>query len=288
MRMTEIKRIHRKEPQIMLIDEENKQAFYQMKKTPGGPSIVFKRHAEVEVTRISKGRYKHVLLAEGEVEQGSIHPACQGPLLAVRPDSIHPAVTGWYIELGDVVQRILGKDANALYLYCMSQQMPCGRIRYHEGSPKGEWRQQVLTEKLFGFMTVDIHVPEELYDKFAEFPPLFVHANVQEQSDFMTSVRSKLEKPVPAKNQKVVSCMKAVKICLYTPLLKWYLENGLVVTVVHNFTTAQAGRPFLKFTEWVSNERRKGDSDPCPADTAKLIGNASFGTTGMNKNNHER
>ena len=290
MAMTEIDRIGRAHPQIKCITEENKQAFYALKEVPGGPSIVFHRQAEVGETHISKPRHKFSPALDIEP-----HPACLGDPIAtscsMTPDCVHPAFSGWYLELGATVKKIVGKDANALYLWCLGQPMPCGNLKYHEGAPKGNWEQQVREDKLFGFFVVDIEVPETLYDKFAEFPPLFVHSNIRQQSAFMQATRDKLNKPVPRENKKVISCLKATKRCLYSPLLKWYLEKGLIVTKVHNYTTARPNKLFKKFMDWVSDERRKGDLEPryAPkADEAKTIGNAGFGTTGMNKNRHEK
>jgi len=43
--------------------------------------------------------------------------------------------------------------------------MPCGKLQY---VPKSE----VDLNSIFGFIEVDIIVPEELYSYFGEFPPI--------------------------------------------------------------------------------------------------------------------
>jgi hypothetical protein len=161
------------------------------------------------------------------------------------------------------------------------------------GMPHGEWLEKckkietdVHSGDFFGFVTVDIEVPEELYDKFAFFPPIFVNGDVRNQSDYMEDLREKLNKPVPKENRKLVSVMKATAICLYTPLLKWYLENGLKVTKVYSWIPAIRNAPFKYFTEWVTDSRRAGDAEPCKkpiAEAAKTTGNSAFGGTVMNK-----
>ena len=53
--------------------------------------------------------------------------------------------------------------------------------------------------------------------------------------------------------------MKAKKILLYTPLLKWYIEHGLQVTAYHELLVYKQGRPFDWFPEEVADARREGD-----------------------------
>ena len=53
--------------------------------------------------------------------------------------------------------------------------------------------------------------------------------------------------------------MKAKKILLYTPLLKWYIEHGLQVTAYHELLVYQPGRPFDWFPKEVADATREGD-----------------------------
>jgi len=43
--------------------------------------------------------------------------------------------------------------------------MPCGKLQYIAKS-------EVDLNTFFGFVEVDIHVPEHLYNYFGEFPPI--------------------------------------------------------------------------------------------------------------------
>ena len=55
--------------------------------------------------------------------------------------------------------------------------MPCSKEEYVEVDQPydtEELRNQVMKGMLFGFPQVDIHVPDELIDKFSKFCPLFV------------------------------------------------------------------------------------------------------------------
>ena len=147
----------------------------------------------------------------------------------------------------------------------------------------------IKSGSIFGFVEVDIHTPDHLTNKFSEFPPFFINANVQTQCEFTAKMREKLGKKIPKENRKLISVLSATKIGLYTPLIQWYLSHGLVVTAVHKVVHAERGTPFVEFTEWVSDERRKGDANPelqVYAELGKNTGNSAFGGTGMNKNRH--
>ena len=61
--------------------------------------------------------------------------------------------------------------------------MPCGKESYVEVSnPRiiKDLCDKVLTGELFGFLQVDIHVPNGLLKKFSEFSPLFIIDEVPE------------------------------------------------------------------------------------------------------------
>ena len=63
-----------------------------------------------------------------------------------------------YGRNGKKCKKILGYDANALYLYCSGQLMPCGKEKYVKvKTPTSPYNIKVLTNKvlrneLFGFM----------------------------------------------------------------------------------------------------------------------------------------
>ena len=71
-------------------------------------------------------------------------------------------------------------DANALYLYCSGDVMPCGKDtlimdkKPFDRKRIGKFSRDVLKGKVFRFAQVDIEVPDELYDKFSEIAPLFL------------------------------------------------------------------------------------------------------------------
>ena len=219
----------------------------------GGPSIVFCRYAEDEVSQIRSHIY----------------------------------------EDAKTCRAVLGLDANSLYLFCSGQEMPCGKEKVFQANPeeKDKLIQNVLNDKLFGFFQVDIEVPEQLLDKFSEFSPLFVLSVVPEDQipQHMKDYKFNTGRKKIKNNKKLLGVMKAEKFLLYSPLLKWYLNHGLQVTKIHKYISYTPGRPFKWFPEEVSSARRAADNDKNKkqlGDTAKLKGNSFYGKMIENLEKH--
>jgi hypothetical protein len=87
----------------------------------------------------------------------------------------------------------------------------------------------------------------------------------------------------------LVGGMKARQILIATPLLRWYLNHGMVVTKIYQVVEYQARACFRDFMEEVSDARREGDvstDKAIIADTMKLIGNSGYGSLIMDKTKH--
>ena len=220
-----------------------------------GPSIVFCRYAEAEVSQIRSHIYS-----------GADAKICRS---------------------------VQGLDANSLYLFCSGQEMPCGKEKVFQANPeeKDKLIQNVLNDKLFGFFQVDIEVPEQLRKHFSEFSPLFVLSVVPEDQipQHMQDYKINTGRKKINNNKKLLGVMKAEKILLYSPLLKWYLNHGLQVTKIHKYISYTPGRPFKWFPEEVSSARRAADNDKNKkqlGDTAKLKGNSFYGKMIENLEKH--
>ena len=239
----------------------------------GGPSIVFCRYAEAGISKI-----RSHISSDSDSEAGE----AAGAAAAAK-----------------TCRAVLGFDANSLYLYCSGKEMPCGKEKVFQANPeeKDKLIQNVLNDKLFGFFQVDIEVPErsgeaeQLRKRFSEFSPLFILAEVPEDQipqhikDYQINTGRKKIK----NNKKLLGVMKAEKILLYSPLLKWYLNHGLQVTKIHRYISYTSGRPFAWFPEEVSSARRDADNDKNKkqlGDTAKLKGNSFYGKMIENLEKH--
>ena len=221
----------------------------------GGPSIVFCRHAEAGVSKIRSHIY-----SEADAK------TCRS---------------------------VLGLDSNSLYLFCSGQEMPCGKEKVFKCNPaeQDEIIQNVLNDELFGFFEVDIEVPEQKRKRFSKFCPLFVISEVSEEQipQHMKDYKVNTGRKMIKNNKKLLGVMKAEKILLYSPLLKWYLNHGLQVTKIHRYISYTSGRPFKWFPEEVSSARRAADQDKNKkqlGDTAKLKGNSFYGKMIENLEKH--
>ena len=197
-------------------------------------------------------------------------------------------VTYIHIEREKLFKKIIGYDAKALYLYCSGDVMPCGKDKLtviekpYVKMQIQTFERNVLEDKFFGFAQVDIKVPHNLKEKFSEMPPLFV---MDEIPDNCIPEEMKLYKKLAGRKtikgtKKLLGVTKAKKILLYSPLLKWYLSHGMVITGVHHLIGCEPGRPFAWFPEEVANARRQADNDPSkkqPGDVSKLKGNIFYG-----------
>ena len=117
---------------------------------------------------------------------------------------------------------------------------------------------------MFGFAQVNIEVPQEIYDRFSEMVPLFA---VQEIPDCNIPEEMNIYNEKPGRKtikgtKKLQGLMKAKKILLCRPLIKWYLDHGLRLTAVHQLVEYEPGKPILWFPEEVVNARSEADKDP--------------------------
>ncbi|GMF55092.1 unnamed protein product [Phytophthora fragariaefolia] len=75
------------------------------------------------------------------------------------------------IHGGKVCKKIIGYDANALYLWALGNDMPCGRlttIAAYDGII-----DDIVNDKIFGFLECDIRTPDHLKGYFSEMTPIF-------------------------------------------------------------------------------------------------------------------
>ncbi|KAJ8324871.1 hypothetical protein O5D80_8740 [Batrachochytrium dendrobatidis] len=80
------------------------------------------------------------------------------------------------IRKGKLCQGILGYDTNALYLWAISQDMPCGEHQVVQVYP--DILKDVLDNTFFGMIECDIAVPEHLKECFAGMPLIFKNVEI--------------------------------------------------------------------------------------------------------------
>ena len=163
--------------------------------------------------------------------------------------------------------------------------------RQHKGKLKTETQllDEVRNGSLFGAVEVDIHVPDELKQKFSEMTPIFknVDISLDDIGPHMKAFAQQHE-CMPRPRRALIGSYRGDKILLATPLLQFYLEQGLVVTKVYQ-AVQWCSKPCLApFGEFVSNARRDGDQggSTVVAETAKTVGNAGYGRFIMDSSRH--
>ena len=122
-----------------------------------------------------------------------------------------------------ICKNILGYGANALYLWTMLREMPCGKgkvVHYTGRDAVGAPMRLVHRLKngtWFGFAEVDIGIPEPLWPKFEEMCPFF-------------NIKQVPENVVP---QHMLDYLRRTgrnrghgkKLLVYAPLPRWYVDH---------------------------------------------------------------
>ncbi|XP_071805255.1 uncharacterized protein [Asterias amurensis] len=178
-------------------------------------------------------------------------------------------------------------DSKELMSFLESRRLPLQR---KESMTTREIIKAIRSGNIFGFVECDINVPDSKKEKFSEMTPIFKNIDIAcEKSvigdDMYGFAKSNqlLTKP----RRTLIGSMCGKKILLTTPLLKWYLQNGLEVTKIYQVFQYRPSSCFEMFGKEVSDARRDGDASgsTARADTMKLIGNSAYGKTVTNKEN---
>ena len=189
-------------------------------------------------------------------------------------------------ELARIVQRILGFDANSLYPSTMAKEMPCGKetvVHYEDPAQAAkELIPRLYSKRWFGFAEVDIEVPRDLWETFAEFPPIFANQSVGSEGipQHMKDYLKKSNRSSLPDQKKLLGVIQTEKVRLYAPLLKWYFEHGLEITAVYRTIDYIPQSIFNWFVQEVADMRRKGDVEAekaLLAEVYKLLGNSAYG-----------
>ena len=143
--------------------------------------------------------------------------------------------------------------------------------------------QKVLSGDFFGLVQCDIHTPMALKEKFNEMTPIFKNTTISSSDigDHMGEY-CKTEGLLRQPRRALIGSYFGDQILLATPLLKWYLEQGLVVTDIQQIIEYKPVRCFNGFAEKVTAARREGDRNKDSsilADSYKLLGNSAYGKT---------
>jgi G:T-mismatch repair DNA endonuclease (very short patch repair protein) len=175
----------------------------------------------------------------------------------------------------------------------LAEHCPPRRLAFSDGGGEvtlGAVERAIRDNRLFGAVRCDIEVPDALRDKFSEFQPIFKNTRVgrEDAGPFMRAYCEE-RKLVSQPRRTLIGSYFGKGILLATPLLKWYLEHGLVMTDVQEIVEYRPQACFRRFGDTVCEARRCGDADPSKtilADTFKLLGNSAYGKCITNLTKH--
>ena len=151
--------------------------------------------------------------------------------------------------------------------------------------------EQIRSGKLFGYVQCDIEAPEELKEKFVNFPPIFKNINVGRHDIglLMNDYGGEEEGLLCQPQKKLISSYFLENGTLITPLLLFYLDLGLVCKKIYPFVEYIPVKCFNIFVQFAVNARREGDENlnsSVVAETMKLVANSSYGKQIMDRSRH--
>ena len=145
----------------------------------------------------------------------------------------------------------------------MAKEMPCGKetvVHYEDPVQAAkDLIHQMYNWRWFRFAEVDIEVPKDMWEEFEEFPPVFINQSVGAEGipQHMKEYLAKSGRAAMPDQKKLLRVLKAQKVLLYAPLLKWYYEHGLEITAVHRTIDYYPQKLFDWFVKEVATMRRK-------------------------------
>lgn len=167
--------------------------------------------------------------------------------------------------------------------------------RKHKGSvTEKQIINAVMHNSIFAAIEVDIMTPNEnnLQSYFQEMTPIFCTSDIPFDSigEHMQTFVNDFD--LSKKDRRLlVGGMAATKILIASPLLKWYLDQGLKVTKIYKVIEYTGINCFETFTNEISAFRRLGDVDKNKAilgEMSKLLGNSSYGSLILSEEKHTK
>ena len=142
---------------------------------------------------------------------------------------------------------------------------------------------------LFGYLICDIKSSQTVIDKWKNFPPIIkrqkLDASFVSQETF-NQIHSEYGSTSDFKRTTLIQCFNDKDHLLFTPLAKFYLEEGLEISNITTFIQYHPASCLQPFINKVTKMRIDAEKDkkPLKGATAKIIGNAGYGQRSKNNN----
>ena len=123
--------------------------------------------------------------------------------------------------------------------------------------------QRIKDGNLFGRLQCDIEVPEHLSENFANFPPIFKNTLVS-RDDIGPLMKENAEKNqyLTQPRRMLIPSFHIKRGTLVSPIILFYLQQGLVCAKIHHFVEYTPLSCFNSFVQSAVNARREGDKNP--------------------------
>ena len=143
--------------------------------------------------------------------------------------------------------------------------------------------EAIRAGEVFGFVTCSVRTPDHLLQKFQEasflFPPVIQKTEITEDliGPFMKAIM--LEQERTAGRRTLIQTYHGDNLLLMTPLVRFYMDNGLEIDNITSFIQYIPGRGLAPFVEKVVSMRVAAtyENDDAKQLTAKLFGNSGYG-----------
>ena len=148
-------------------------------------------------------------------------------------------------------------------------------------------KEAITSNSLFGMIKCDIHVPDNLKEKFSIYQPIFknVDISIDDIGPYMKAYAQK-HNLMKSKRKCLIGSYWGKDILLITPLVKWYLDHGIEISNVTMIIEYDPKICFHSFGEKCAQMRRKADQnkdEEIQGAVWKLIACSSYGRTCVRK-----
>ena len=176
---------------------------------------------------------------------------------------------------------IMYLDANNLYGWAMSQNLPTGGFRWvkQEHIDKIDLAKYKEDSKNGLILEVDLEYPEELHDLHNDYPLAAEKIKVNDMlSKYCKNISEKYNISTGLVSKLIPTLGNKEKYVLHYRNLQLYIDLGLKVTKVHRVLKFNQS-PWLKQYIDFNTEKRKSAKNAFEKDFFKLMNNSVFGKT---------
>ena len=183
------------------------------------------------------------------------------------------------------ITHLIYLDANNLYGWAMSQPLPTHGFRWLSEEEIARIRiQSLMDDAEDGYIfEVDLHYPDHLHQRHNDYPL------APERLTIDQSMLSPLQQQFPKHQKKSTTKLTPnlrdkTNYVVHYRNLKFYLEQGLVLTKIHRVLTFKQSAWLKSYIDFNTQQRTTSTSD-FAKDYYKLMNNSVFGKTQENLRN---